>query len=146
MLGSVRVWAVELGAGSPVEREGVLALEAEALRFEPSEPGRAISLPLADVVRVRRVRGSPVLMVVTRRGDDRVQTAFYFVRPPPLPSREAEEEERRLAMPSLRNPRRKARRRNVGYLGLMNREYKQLLVAWERAVREAVAEARATGG
>jgi hypothetical protein len=144
MLGSVRVWAVELGAGPPVEREGVLALERTALRFEPSDPGPPISLPLAQIVRVRRLRGSPVLMVVSRRGAERRRTAFYFVEPPPLPGAEPEPEPR-LALPTLRNPRRKARRRNVSYLGLMNREYKDVLVAWERAVREAVAEARSSG-
>jgi len=144
MLGSVRVWAVELGAGPPIEREGALSLEGAVLRFEPTEPGRPISLPLTDIVRVRRVRGSPVLMVVSRRGAERVRTAFYFVQPPPLPSATPEQEPR-LALPMLRSPRRKARRRNVSYLGLMNREYKGLLVAWERAIREAVAAARATG-
>jgi hypothetical protein len=144
MLEPVQVWAVELSAGSTAERAGTLALEPEALRFEPSEPGRTISLPLAEIVRVRRVRGSPVLMVVARRGAEEVRTAFYFVRPPPLPGA-ASEEGPRLAIPLPGSPRRKARRRNVGYLGLMNREYKGLLVAWERAVREAAAAARATG-
>ncbi len=139
MLGSVRVWAVELGLGPPVEREGILALEADALRFEPSEPGPAIALPLVEIVRVRRLRGSPVLMVVSRRGDERRRTAFYFVPPPPLPG--VEEEAQRLAIP-FRSPRRRARRRNVTYLGFMNREKKELLVAWERGVREAVAAAR----
>ncbi|GBC87649.1 hypothetical protein HRbin12_01666 [bacterium HR12] len=139
MLESVRVWAVELGLGPPVEREGTLALGADALRFEPSEPGPAIALPLAEIVRVRRLRGSPVLMVVSRRGDERRRTAFYFAPPPPLPG--AEEQAQRLALP-FRSPRRRARRRNVTYLGLMSREKRELLVAWERGVRAAVDAAR----
>lgn len=137
MLEPVRVWAVELGLGPVLEREGTLSLGTEALRFEPSERGSAIALPLAEIERVRRLRGSPVLMVVSRRGGERRRTAFYFVPPPPLPSA-APEQEPRLAIPMLRSPRRKARRRNVSYLGLMNREKKELIVAWERAVREAV--------
>ncbi len=139
MLEPVRVWAVELGIGPPVEREGTLSLDPEELRFEPSEPGRAIALPLAAIARVRRLRGSPVLMVVSRRGAERLRTAFYFAPPPPLPG--AEDESQRLSIP-FRNPRRRARRRNVTYLGFMGREKRELLVAWERAVREAVAQAR----
>lgn len=145
MLGSVRVWAVELGTGPPVEREGVLTLGAEALRFEPSEPGPTLSLPLTEIVRVRRVRGSPVLVVVTRRGTGRARTAFYFVPPPPLPTA-VPEQEPRPAIGVLRSPRRRARRRNVSYLGFMNREKKEVLVAWERAIREAVVAARELGG
>lgn len=145
MVESVRVWAVELGAGPPVEREGALVLEPSALRFEPTEPGPEIALPLTEIVRVRRLRGSPVLMVVSRRGAERRRTAFYFVQPPPLPSA-LPEQEPRLAIPTLRSPRRKARRRNVTYLGLMNREKKELIVTWERTLRQAVAAARGAGG
>jgi hypothetical protein len=48
----------------------------------------------------------------------------------------------RNVLAALRNPKRKARRDNVGYLGLSNRAKKDELVAWERAVRAAIAAAR----
>ncbi|MGZ8625034.1 MAG: hypothetical protein ACXWYQ_12855 [Actinomycetota bacterium] len=144
MLGSVRVWAVELGQGArPTEREGRLSMEDGALRFEPSKEGQTtLALAFADVKKVRRLRGSPVLMVVGRLGGREVRTAFYFVQPPPLTAFTEDRTDTRLSLPALRNPKRKARRQNVGYLGLMNREKKDALMAWERAVQAAGAAAR----
>ena len=144
MLQDVRVWAVELGQGArPTEREGRLSLEGDALRFEPSTEGAAtLALPFADVTKVRRLRGSPVLMVVCHLGGREVRTAFYFVQPPPLTAFTEGGTDTRMSLPMLRNPKRKARRDNVGYLGLMNREKKDALESWERAVRAAVAAAR----
>jgi hypothetical protein len=40
----------------------------------------------------------------------------------------------------FRSPKRKARRDNVGYLGLMNREKKAALSEWVRAVKDAVSK------
>jgi len=144
MLQNIRVWAVELGQGAqPTEREGRLSLEGDALRFEPTREGQAtLALRFADVTKVRRLRGSPVLMVVCRRGEREVRTAFYFVQPPPLTAFTEDRTDTHMSLPTLRNPKRKARRDNVGYLGLMNREKKDALKAWELAVRAAVAAAR----
>ena len=144
MLQNVRVWAVELGQGAqPTEREGRLSLEGDALRFEPAGEGQAtLALRFADVTKVRRLRGSPVLMIVCRREERQVRTAFYFVQPPPLTAFTEARSGTRVSLPTLRNPKRKARRDNVGYLGLMNREKKDALKAWELAVRTAVAAAR----
>ncbi len=141
MRDGVRVWAVELGGPSPAEREGFLYLERERITFRPAREGSpGLAIVLRDVTRARRVRGSPVLMIESRSGDRRTRTAFYFAQPPPLPTTETSET--RIPLPSLRNPRRKARRTNLGYLGVMNREKKAELVEWERSVRAAVAEAR----
>ena len=144
MLQNIRVWAVELGQGAqPRESEGRLSLEGDALRFEPAREGQAtLALRFADVTKVRRLRGSPVLMVVCRRGEREVRTAFYFVQPPPLTAFTEDRTDTHMSLPTLRNPKRKARRDNVGYLGLMNREKKDALKAWELAVRTAVAAAR----
>lgn len=141
---TARVWAVELGTGDPTKDiEGRLSLAAESLRFEPSVQGRpTLTLPLTQIVKAKRLRGSPVLMVVCRGSGGETRTAFYFVQPPPLNVFTEPRPETRIPMPSLRNPKRKARRDNVGYLGLMNREKKAELVEWERAVRAAVASAR----
>ena len=141
---SVRVWAVELGpSADPKEREGRLSMADDALRFEPAKESQAsLTLPFARFTKVRRLRGSPVLMAVCRLGEREVRIAFYFVQPPPLTAFTEERTDTRVSLPTLRNPRRKARRDNVGYLGLMNREKKDALRAWECAVREAVAAAR----
>jgi hypothetical protein len=136
----VRVWAVELGEDvAPTEREGRLWKDADQLRFEPVREGEAaVTIPFLEVRKVRRLRGSPVLMVVRQRGDREVRTAFYFVQPPPLTAFTDTQTDLRSAVPFLRNPKRKARRDNVGYLGVMNREKKAELVEWEREVRAAV--------
>ncbi|HEU4354897.1 MAG TPA: hypothetical protein VFT27_04845 [Actinomycetota bacterium] len=142
MLRNVRVWAVELSEGvAPSEREGHLWIDVGELRFEPSGEGQAgIAIPFHEVRKVRRLRGSPVLMVVRRGGDRETRTAFYFVQPPPLAAFTDSQTDIRSVIP-FRNPKRKARRENVGYLGLMNREKKAELIEWEREVRAAVAAA-----
>jgi hypothetical protein len=144
MLESVRVWAVELGPSpDPKGREGHLSMLADALRFEPAKEGQPpLTLPFGRLTKVRRLRGSPVLMVVCGVEDRELRTAFYFVQPPPLTAFSVERTDARVSLPTLRNPKRKARRDNVGYLGIMNREKKQALIAWEREVRAAAAAAR----
>jgi hypothetical protein len=140
---SVRVWAVDLVRGAATEeRAGTLTLAEAELRFEPEEEGEpVIAIALAEIDRVRRLRGSPVLVVAHRRNLAPWKTAFYFVQPPPLAPLIGSRDERNV-LAALRNPKRKARRDNVGYLGLSNRAKKDELVAWERAVRAAIAAAR----
>lgn len=142
MRSNVRVWAVELGEGvAPTEREGTLWRDDDELRFEPAREGETgISIPFREVRKVRRLRGSPVLIVVRRRGDREIRTAFYFAQPPPLSAFTDTQTDVRSVIP-FRNPRRKARRDNVGYLGMMNREKKAEVIGWEREVRAAVAAA-----
>jgi hypothetical protein len=142
---AVTVWAVELGEGSSqTEVKGVLSLDRETLRFTPAREGRApIEVPLTEVVKTRRLRGSPVLLVQRRREGGPLRTAFYFVQPPSLEAYLGQQTGGTV-LSSLRNPKRKARRQNVGYLGTMNRAKKAELAEWERAVREAVAAARGT--
>ena len=142
MLGTVRVWAVELGPSSRLdEREGVLSLGDDSLRFAAMDDAGDLAIPLADVVKVRRLRGSPVLLIVHGRLGQERRTAFYFAQPPPLTAF-LEGQAERTTLATLRNPRRKARRQNVGYLGVMNRTRKAQLVEWERSVRAAAQAAR----
>jgi len=140
---SIRVWAVDLVQGpSTKERAGTLTLDEAELRFRPEkdgEPGFAITL--VEIDKVRRLHGSPVLVVTYRRKAAPWKTAFYFVQPPPLAPLIGSRDERNV-LAALRNPKRKARRDNVGYLGLSNRTKKDELVAWERAVRSAIAAAQ----
>jgi hypothetical protein len=115
---AVTVWAVELGKDvEPDETKGTLELASQALLFTPSDVARpVVRLPVSEIVKVRRLRGSPVLMVERTTASGPRRTAF-------------------------RNPRRKARRDNVGYLGTTNREKKAALNEWVRAVRTAAARA-----
>jgi hypothetical protein len=136
----VTVWAVELGPEVPPEEiKGALALESDALWFAPGTEGHPRSaIALGSISKVRRLRGSPVMMVTHGRGADMRRTAFYFAQPPPLggvTGRTTEPPASGLA--AFRNPRRKARRDNLGYLGVANREKKVLVSEWVRAVRAA---------
>lgn len=135
----VTVWAVELEPGSRLEEvQGSLALETEALVFTPRDRrGSERRYPLAEVARVRRLRGSPVLLIVhesTTRGPRR--TAFYFVQPPPLVP--PDESRKAVLGPLAGGSSRKVRRRNASYLGFSNREKKQVLREWEQAVQAAM--------
>jgi hypothetical protein len=132
------VWAVEMHLGV-LERKGTLSLEPDALRFSPASSGREIHIPFTDVAKVRRLRGSPVLLIVHTEGGQKLRTAFYFVEPPPIGPLLGKEEsvpERPSLFP--RNTRRRARRQNVGYLSLSNRVKKEEVLEWERALREAL--------
>lgn len=141
----MQVWAVDLVRGASTrDRAGSLILDETSLRFEPEQAGEPeLTVPLRELERVRRLRGSPVLVISFLRGSHPRKTAFYFVPPPPLTAFSERHEERN-AFTALRNPKRKARRDNVGYLGMLNRAKKDEIVAWERAIRAAAAGARGT--
>jgi hypothetical protein len=144
MPASVTVWAVELGpAAPPAEVRGRLALASDALIFSPKDermPEQRV--PLGEIVRARRLRGSPVLMIFQRGGAGTRRIAFYFVQPPPLPKTVEVTPTSTLR----RNTKRRARRQNVGYLGTWNREKKALLREWERQVRTAAQAAKGQEG
>jgi hypothetical protein len=138
MPASVTVWAVELEPGSSLEEvKGSLALASDALVFGPRDerhPERRYAL--RDVVQARRLRGSPVLMIVRQTPEGPRRTAFYFVQPPPL---ELPDVSTRPGLGGRGTTRRRVRRQNVSYLGMWNREKKALLREWERQVKTAVA-------
>ncbi len=137
------MWAVELGRDvQPDEIKGTLELGDEALLFSPNDETRpAIRIALHDVAKVRRLRGSPVLMVERTTSAAPRKTAFYFAQPPPLAALLGAPVDRPAGLDRFRSPRRKARRDNVGYLGLMNREKKAALSEWVRAVKAGVSKA-----
>lgn len=140
----ITVWAVELEPGSRLDEvQGSLALEAEALVFTPRDGhGSERRYPLAEVARARRLRGSPVLLIVHEPTRGPRRTAFYFVQPPPLvPTNESR---KAVLGPLAGGSPRKVRRRNASYLGLSNREKKQVLREWEQAVRAALKKERPT--
>ncbi|MEX2420431.1 MAG: hypothetical protein WD670_01300, partial [Actinomycetota bacterium] len=139
----ITVWAVELEKEAALEEvRGTLQLADGALVFTPRAEGRTVSrIPLSDVARVRRLRGSPVLMVFHASTHGERRTAFYFAQPPPIGAYIGDlpaERPQGLSLSAFRSPKRKARRDNVGYLGVMNREKKAMLTEWVRAVRAAI--------
>jgi hypothetical protein len=141
---AVTVWEVELGGPeSSEEVKGTLELSQRDLIFTPRDEALpTMKIPLDAISKVKRLRGSPVLMVLreTAAGPDRI--AFYFVQPPPIGAIRGEPTERRTGISAFRNPKRQARRDNISYLGLMNRENKAVLKEWADAVGAAVGRAR----
>jgi hypothetical protein len=133
------VWAVDLIREPKKDRQGTLSLQPEHLVFEPRVAGAAaLRIPIAAIRRARRLRGSPVLLVVHERDGIRSETAFYFVQPPPLEP-VLGRDERLTPLSFGRTSRRRARRQNVGYLGLSNRDKRGQVDEWARAVTEAMA-------
>jgi hypothetical protein len=140
------VWAVDLIRDPRSDRGGTLSLQPGALVFQAhAESSEALRIPLDSVKKVRRLRGSPVLLVVHDRNGLEAQTALYFVQPPPLDP-VAGRAERPSPLPFGRTSRRRVRRQNVGYLGLSNREKRGQVQEWARAVVEAVAGERGASG
>jgi hypothetical protein len=143
---TVTVWAVELGPESAQEEvKGSLALASDAIVFTPRDDRRPERrYALRDVEQTRRLRGSPVLLIVRNTAEGPRRTAFYFVQPPPLERPDLPER------PTFggfgRNSQRKVRRQNASYLGVWNREKKALLREWERQVKTAVEAARRSAG
>jgi hypothetical protein len=144
-----RVWMVQLDR-SPDDVEGTLTLEEQAIRFDSPSLGIR-SIALAEVERVKRIWGSPVLLVRWLEDGDKRVTAFYFSKPPPLHPDEAA---RDAPPPTLIGPfnrnrapsKRKQRRRNAGYLANASNFVGDSLEVWVKETRAAVAAARQNGG
>lgn len=129
------VWEVDLLRGRLDERRGILELEEDALVFRPDGAPVARRLAFVDVRRVRRTLGSPVIVVT--HGEARLETAYYFVEPPPLrPPTETD------LRPTLRSPKRRLRRQAFARLSEGGVLLRDVLRAWERELRGAVAAAR----
>ncbi len=142
-----RVWMVQLDR-SPDDVEGTLTLEDQALRFDsPSLGIRTISLTAIE--RVKRIWGSPVLLVRSVEDGDKRVTAFYFSKPPPLHPDQAASDEPPPTLIFNRNrapSKRKQRRRNAGYLANASNFLGDDLEVWVKETRAAVAAARQNGG
>ena len=144
------VWMVELER-SPDDIEGTLTLEERALRFERDDGGGGRTIDLTTVTKVKRVVGSPVLLVHSLEEGVKRATAFYLSKPPPLAP----------AAPPLDEPpptllfgnrgakppsRRKQRRANASYLANASTELGPIAKEWMLEIRAAVAAARGAGG
>jgi hypothetical protein len=143
-----KVWMVQLDR-SPDDIEGTLSLEDATLRFDsPSVGIRTIALE--TVQRVKRIWGSPVLLVHWLEDGVRRVTAFYFSKPPPLhpemPDPNAPPPTT-IAIGRNRTPsRRRQRRTNAGYLASVSANYGQTVKDWHRAAKTAIATAKRETG
>ncbi len=147
---SVTVWMVHLEKGS-VDKDvkGKIELAEGALVFAGARPPTEIAFPYAAIRRVRRLRGSPVLLVEWGREGDLRKTAFYFTEPPPLypaagdSSLHGAPVQRVSAMNAFRRSgKRRAQRGNARYLQTMGMGLKDLIQLWADAVDERVAAGR----
>lgn len=80
----VTVWRVQLRRGDVRDREGTLRLDDDALVFVHGSSQSETRVPFAEIRSARRVKGSPILIVVHDDGAERAETAYYFSQPPPL--------------------------------------------------------------
>ncbi len=140
------VWMVQLDLG-PDDVKGALSLRPEALVFTDAQGERTRTIRLRDVRKIKRIMGSPVLLVRSIEADAKRITAFYFTKPPALHPKEPDIDQPaptllgqlgRSGQPS----RRKQRRTNAGYLASASNEVSEDLHAWTSEVRAAVSAAR----
>ena len=141
----VKVWLVPLGRNNQEEVPGRLSLVAVALVFDV-DGGGVETLPLAQIKRVGRVHGSPILMLTHLADGEVLRTAFYFSKPPPVPSRRGAsapaDRQASLTGGLRRSGKRRDMRSNAGYLTGSNITKKDLVVEWTTEVRRAVREAK----
>jgi hypothetical protein len=121
------VWAVHLEQGDPLETKGTLVLGESEVAFS-GEDGRLTTIPLQRIRRVKRVLGSPIMIVEHDVEGSRRRTAFYFAKPPPLHLPDTE----------TRMRRRRARKASVNYLGRENIDHKPVIKGWVDDIRHAM--------
>jgi hypothetical protein len=143
----VIVWLVHLGLGpKPREVRGTLTLGEVGLEFVEQRTGVDVRFDYASIRRVRRVRGSPVLLVDWRKDDEVRKTAFYFSQPPPLePVTRSATIDPRGPLGHLTRPtpsKRQVARMNLGYLRSTAVANKKVVRAWAQAVSERARRGR----
>ena len=135
------VWMVHLDR-ERVEDDvrGTLSLEGDAVVFTEAISTIEHRFPLEQMQRPKRVRGSPILVVLHRRDDELRRTAFYFSQPPPLHPPDPET----MSLPQRgvggrpagafgafrRSSKRRHMRTNLGYLTTANSSHKAAIKRW----------------
>jgi hypothetical protein len=144
----VIVWMVHLGLGEgrkPTEVKGTLSLGDEGLEFVERKSGVDVRFDYTSIRRAKRLRGSPVLLVDWRRGDEPRKTAFYFTQPPPLEpvTRSPTIEPRGPLGPLTRATpsKRQVARMNLGDLRSTSVASRGVVKAWAEAVTERLRQA-----
>jgi hypothetical protein len=143
VLEPVVVWMVQLEVSTD-DIEGTLELGEDALRFA-GDDGRTRTIPLADVTKVKKIIGSPVLMVHSTEDGSQRHTAFYFRKPPPLkPDDQDISDPPTLMFGKGSKPpsKRKQRRANASYLATASTSAGEEVRTWWKATRAAVDAAK----
>jgi len=117
------VWMVNRETG-PDGWRGTINLEEAALVFRPADGGRPREYAYAQMRRVRRVRGSPVLEVKLLPTADLKIVGFFFVQPPSLDPAQS---------PGKIMRKRRVRMAAVGKLHRWNAVKKDEIEDWVRA-------------
>jgi hypothetical protein len=146
----VTVWMVQLVRGE-VDKDvkGTLDMDDEALLFtDHRDDSMEARLSFMAIRRVKRVRGSPILLVEWELDGARNRTAFYFTQPPPLHTAAgrstADEAIPRTPspIPFRRSGKRKAQRTNAQYLQTHGISKKSLINGWADELTARVRELR----
>lgn len=146
----ITVWMVHLAKGE-VDKDvkGTIELGEDGLVFAGTRQLNESTFLYPNIRRVRRLRGSPVLLVEWERDGDRRRTAFYFTEPPPLhpaagdSSLKGAPAQRVSAVTAFRRSgKRRAQRGNARYLQTMGIGLKDLIQQWVDAVDERIAAGR----
>jgi hypothetical protein len=136
------VWMVPLVQGNAEEFRGTLTLEAPDLVFTDRGKSERLAIPLTDIRRAKRIRGSPIMVLTLGDGPARREVAFYFAPPPPLKGQPKPLERPRLApfgggVRDADKTTKKIMRTNVSYLHQANANKKAEIEEWLKAIREA---------
>jgi hypothetical protein len=122
------VWMVSRETG-PQGWAGTISLERDAFLFLPMDGGARRSFPLAEIRKVHRVVGSPVLEIRMAPPATTRLIGFYFIRPPDLATE-----------PGARMKKRTARRRAVLTLRVANQGKRDEIRDWVAAIRKAMSK------
>ncbi len=135
------VWMVRLDRGQ-VEDDvrGTLVLDPEAVVFREARSGIEHRIPIRTMQQPKRVKGSPILMIVHSAEGEVRRVAFYFSQPPPLRPTEPGSTALPEAGPGgqpmgafgafRRSSKRRHMRTNLSYLTTTNASYKQAIQEW----------------
>lgn len=143
MIEPITVWRVRLRRGDLREHEGTLRLDDDGLVFvDRSEQEQRVAF--GAIRSARRVRASPILIVVHDEDDGRAETAFYFSQPPPLEVPPPGSPEGPSTTPRPLGPfaamrrtsKRRHQRENVKYLATKAGAFKPTIQAWADEISE----------
>ena len=125
------VWAVRLGEYTD-EVRGKLVLDEEEsqLSFLHDKETKTAHISLGSIRRIRRILGSPVLVVDFAVDDEMGRMAFFFAQPPPVQHA------------TLVGRGRRRKRENIQFLMGENAARSADVKRWRNAVHKAVREAR----
>jgi hypothetical protein len=121
------------------------------LVFTAREDSRETTIGLREVVKAKRMRITPILMIDWHRDGSRHQTAFYFTKPPPLATKDPAEATLRelgggpFAAMRRQSPR-KQNRRNASKLASQGSYLKPMLIDWATEVRDRMEESKRGAG